>query len=151
MSKLAVNVNHVPNYTEYFISRRDLYRLLHDSGIFNNIDFVFNNIDLLWDSNFYYVRPTDWNEILIDVSKNMPKYTADKFDCENFALLTVARITEKYKLNGCGIAIGESPLGRHGWNIFVAYPPELFYFEPQTGQIMELKGEGYQAEYVVWG
>ena len=141
MSKINVAVNHVPNYKEYSITRPDISTLLYLEEIKSN---------LLWDGTYYYVALEDWNEIFLDVLKNMPAYTTDKFDCDNFALLTVARITEKYKLNGCGIAVGDSPMGYHAWNIFMASPLELLYLEPQTGQIIELD-DGYKADYVVWG
>jgi len=107
--------------------------------------------DLLWDDYYYYVNLEDWNKIFFDVLKNMPRYTTDKLDCDNFALLMVARIMEKYKLNGCGIAIGKTPMGIHAWNIFINSPLELLYLEPQTGQVMELNEGGYKAQYVVWG
>jgi hypothetical protein len=142
VSKFNININHVPNYTEFIIEVNDLSAMLSGIGI---------SPRYLWDSLYYYVSLQDWNEIFIDTLKNMPAYTVDKFDCDNFALLTMARITEKYKLNGVGIAIGNSPYGYHGWNIFIASPLELLYLEPQTGQIMELAETGYKADYVVWG
>lgn len=141
MCKFNAKVEHVPNYKEYFAVIGALTAVLRRQDI---------KADLLWDNKFYYVSLEEWNEIFLDVMKNMPKYTTDKFDCENFALLTVARITEKYKLNGIGIAIGDSPLGYHGWNIFITSPFELLYFEPQTGQVIELDDD-YKAHYVVWG
>ena len=141
MSKMLINISHTQSYKEYSISKFQLSGLLRDELI---------NPDLLWDSYYHYVSLEDWNKIFFDVLKNTPAYTTDKFDCDNFSLLAVARITERYKLNGCGIAIGDSPYGYHAWNIFVASPLEVLYLEPQTGQIIELD-DGYKAHYIVWG
>ena len=142
MSRFNVKIEHVPNYKESCIYKNDLAIALSHKGI---------SPDLLWDNAFYYFSLEDWGKVFTDILKNMPEYTADKFDCDNFALLTVTRITEKYKVNGAGVAIGDSPWGYHGWNIFVASPFELFYLEPQTGQIIELDDGEYKAHYVVWG
>ena len=105
----------------------------------------------LWDANYYYVSHEDWGKVFADVLLNMPKYTVSKFDCENFAMLTTARVLERYELNTCGIAIGQSPLGYHGWNIFLS-DAGLFYLEPQTSMIYDIKEDsGYQAEIVILG
>ncbi len=141
MSKFNVKVEHVPGYKEYTTDKNELRRMLHREGI---------NPDKLWDGYYHCVSFGDWLKIFDDILGNMPKYTKDKFDCDNFALLTVARITEKYHINGCGIAIGESPMGYHAWNIFLT-ETDLYYMEPQTGKVFDLQGEGYRADYVVWG
>ena len=106
---------------------------------------------LLWDERYYYFSLVDWGKVFQDILFNLPRYT-DKFDCDSFALLVAARIQERYHVNGCGIAIGDSPWGYHGWNIFIAGGLDLFYLEPQTGMIYEIDNEdGYKAHYVVWG
>ncbi|GAH59944.1 unnamed protein product [marine sediment metagenome] len=106
---------------------------------------------ILWDRRYYCVKHSDWGRIFSDVLLNMPKYTKDKFDCENFALLVSARVAEKYKLNACGIAIGDSPWGYHGFNIFLS-DVGLFYLEPQNGDVFPV-GEvsGYKADLVIFG
>ncbi len=104
----------------------------------------------LWDSIYYSVSLIDWNRIFWDILKNMPAYVTDKFDCDNFALQFMARVNMKYKLNGCGLVIGKVPNGYHAWNIFVA-PDGLYYFEPQTGQVIEIGTEEYIGKEVFWG
>ncbi len=80
----------------------------------------------------------------------MPKYTVDKFDCENFAMLVSARVAERYKLNTCAIAVGESPWGEHGYNLLV-HEDGLIYFEPQTGDFIEVGDGSYKARLVIFG
>lgn len=101
MSKFIVKVDHIPNFQEYPMGRAQLLDMLERMPGLINIH--------LWDSQYYHVCHFDWGRIFEDVLLNMPKYTKDKFDCENFALLVSARVSEKYKLNTCGIAIGDSP------------------------------------------
>lgn len=105
----------------------------------------------LWDSAYWYLSHEDWGEVIRDVLLNMPKYTVDKFDCENFAMLTSARVSERYKLNTCGIAIGQSPWGYHGFNIFLSNKG-VFYLEPQTGDVYPIEEDsGYKAEIIIMG
>lgn len=142
MSKYIVYIEHVPSYREYTCTASVLqYKL----------GFLILNICELWDALYYYVSLKNWGAILFDVLRNAPKYTVDKFDCENFAFLTSAKVSQKYRLNTCGIAIGDSPVGRHGFNIFLC-ETGLFYFEPQTGDIYPVEeASGYRAEIVIFG
>ena len=88
------------------------------------------------DTLYWYTSLESWHEIFWNVAKNMPRYLVDRFDCDDFAFVTAYRITDKYKLNGCRVAMGPTPFGYHAWNIFVAgEDEELFYYEPQTGEI----------------
>jgi len=142
MSKFIVKVEHIPNFKEYEIGRRELVAKLEILGLESLY---------LWDYRYYYVSHEDWGKVFADVLLNMPEYTRDKFDCENYAMLTVARVSEKYKLNSCGMAIGQSPFGYHGFNIFLS-DAGLFYLEPQTGDIYPVaEDSGYKAEIIIMG
>lgn len=144
MSKFNTEVTHTPSFTEYSMSRQSLKALLERADIEVSIEF-------LWDHNYWYVCHEDWGRIFMDVLLNMPRGTSDKFDCENFAMLICCRISSKYKLNGCGIAIGDSPYGHHGYNIFIS-EVGLFYLEPQTGGVFSVEEDsGYKAELVIFG
>lgn len=132
-------------FREDMILKDKLKAMLHDNGISLTKS-------LLWDERYYGFSLVDWNKVFFNVLKNMPRYTTDKMDCDNFTLFMVVRITEKYKSNGCGIAIGDSPMGYHAWNIFLATGFELFYIEPQTSMVYSVEEDsGYKAHYVVWG
>ena len=143
MSKLNLNINHIPSYQEYEMSATLAHQYM--CHIYPQCTF------LLWDAIYWTVHIEDWNEIFIDVAKSMPAYTVDKFDCDNFALLTAARVNERYQLNSCGIAIGNTPQGYHGWTVFIT-PDEAMFYEPQTGQIMELENpEAYKPDIIILG
>lgn len=145
MSKLIVKVEHVSNYAEIQTSRSALQDIL-ETRLKPDLRAAY-----LWDNIYCYVRHEDWGKIFKDVLLNMPKYTSDKFDCENFAMLVSARVSEKYRLNTCGIAIGEGLGGRHGFNIFLS-ESGLFYLEPQTGDVYSVfEDNGYKAEMVIFG
>jgi len=141
---------------EDFIDRAAITRLLLNNGIDANRH---HQESILWDDRYYFFDLLDWGKVFKDILWNLPDYSK-KFDCDSFALLVAARVQEKYKVNGCGIAIGDSPWGYHAWNIFAAMAPvndwfntfELFYLEPQNGLVYELgEDSGYKAHYVVWG
>lgn len=146
LSKFIVNINHLPTLKEYTIPREDLRSLLQDKGA----EQIF-----LWDSNYWYISLEDWQRIFPDVLLNKPKYVTDKLDCEDFALIATARVLEKYQLNTCGIAIGQSPFGEHGYNLFVAEvdgKAELFILEPQNGLVYNIdEPSGYKARLVIMG
>ncbi len=143
MSKIRVQnpVVHTPNFSEIVI---------RSSSMRNRLNELNPKEVYIWDSNYWFVCHEDWGIIITDVLLNMPKYTVGKFDCENFALLTSARVSEKYHLNTMGIVIGDSPQGRHGWNIFLS-EWGLHYLEPQTGEVFSVKDSGYSAEIIIMG
>ena len=142
MSKFRVE--HIKTFTELSLNRGQLRTKLTKT-------FNANETLYLWDYNFWYVSHKDWGKIFDDVLMSMPKYTIDKFDCEDFAFLVTARILEKYRLNTCGICVGQSPLGKHGFNIFLS-EKGLFYLEPQTGEVYPISGDsGYHAEIIIIG
>jgi len=109
----------------------------------------------LWDKWYYYVEHEDWGKILWDVQFGMPKYTKERFDCENFALLCNCRTSKRYKLNTMGVAVGQSPWGYHGFNLFVSRvddEPRLYILEPQTMDIYTPEEDsGYDVDNVIIG
>ena len=142
MSLYRVKVEHLPRVTEYELSRQDLRGQLQVLALENLY---------LWDNKYWYVSLEEWGKVFADVLLNMPKYTVDKFDCEDFALLTSAKVSERYHLNTCGIAIGDSPWGYHGFNIFVS-EAGLYYLEPQDGMLYPVtEDSGYKAQIVIMG
>jgi hypothetical protein len=87
---------------------------------------------MLLDRQYYYATMKKWKEIFSNVLLNMPKYTVDSFDCENFAFLTTSRVNERYHLNTCGIAIGMG--WAHSFNVFIA-DDGVHTLEPETGEV----------------
>ena len=140
MSLYRVKVEHLPRVTEYELSRQDLREQLRVLGLEKLY---------LWDNKYWYVSLEDWGRVFADVLLNMPKYTVDKFDCDDFALLTSAKVSERYQLNTCGIAIGDSPWGYHGFNVFLS-EGGLYYLEPQDGMLYPVtEDSGYKARIVI--
>ena len=142
MSKYAVKVEHLPSIAEFDMSSSQLRNMLEPLGLHELH---------LWDNRYFYCSHEDWGKVLAKVLLNMPKYTAERFDCSNYAMLASARTSELFKLNTCGIAIGQSPFGYHGFNLFVS-EVGLFYLEPQTGDIYSIsENSGYKAEIAILG
>ena len=136
----------VPSITEYTLSGSELQSLITPLGLEKYY---------IWDWNYYYASLEDWGKVFEHIFVNMPKYTADKFDCENFALLASANVSSTFKLNTCGIAIGSSPMGEHGFNLFAAQvddKPSLFYLEPQTADVFPIEEpKGYKPRLAIFG
>ena len=146
MSKVKVKVEHMPAFQEYVISRQTLNQKL----TLLNLEALY-----LWDNFFWYISLEDWGKVLKDVLFGMLKYTVDKFDCDNYSLLTSAKVGERYQLNSCGIVIGSTPGGEHAWNIFLAKvdnEAKLFYCEPQDGMIFPIEEDAsYKAKIIILG
>ena len=141
MSRFNIKIEHTPILEERQCASQELAARLQPLGLEKSY---------LWDYNYWYVSLEDWGKVLKDVLFGMPKYTKDKFDCENFAMLTSARVSERYYLNTCGIAVGESPWGEHGDNL-LGHKDGLMYFEPQTGDFIEVADGSYKARLVIFG
>jgi len=121
--------------TQYSISAGELQTKLQNIGVTVPC--------YLFDNNYWYVSHEDWGKIFEDVLLNMPGYTTEKFDCEDFALLVKVRVSERYQLNTIAIIIGDSPWGRHGYNMFLS-EAGLFLLEPQTGEVFAIGETGYE-------
>ena len=109
--------------SEHKVSAQEVYNILYAK---------YPNVDLqIWDSNYYLLPISEWIEVLEDVRVGLPDYLKDKFDCENFALITQARVALNYMINSCGTAVG----GGHGFNLILAYEDGKIVphtYEPQT-------------------
>ena len=146
MSKFIVKAEHVPKITEIEMTSRKLKNMLTPLGL--------RELHL-WDSRYFYCSHVDWGKVFEKVLLDMPKYTAEKFDCENYSMLASARTSELFQLNTCGIAIGQSPFGYHGFCLFVSKvndEDKLFILEPQDGMIYPIEEpEGYKPELLIMG
>jgi len=103
-----------------------------------------------FDNVYYYLEEAEWNKVLWDVLTSQPVYVEERFDCDDFSLLTKVRVVERYKINGIGIAIGSSPMGYHAWNIYIQ-DGGLICIEPQTGERWKLGDRtDYREEFILW-
>ena len=142
-------VKPTPTYEEFQIDANTLNSSIRSAISLLPPDIIYN-----WDYWYYYVSLENWRDIIEDVFLSMPKYVTEKFDCENFALLTASTVSSKYKLNTMGIAVGEVPGGEHGFNIFPARTVagrEFFFLEPQTADIIPVAGSDYKPRMVIIG
>jgi len=146
MSKFTTKVEHLPSITEFEMTISQLRSILQPLGL--------RELHL-WDSRYWYTSHEDWGKVFDRVLTGMPLYTSERFDCENFAMLASARTSELFKLNTCGIAIGQSPWGYHGFCLFlsrVADEAKLFYLEPQNSMVYGIEeNSGYRAEILIMG
>ncbi len=92
----------------------------------------------MWDNTYMVISLEDMQRVIENTRQNLPTYTTELFDCEDFAFLLMTRITEKYQLNSLGVAVGTIPAGGHGFNIFVTWETDKLVphiLEPQTGEM----------------
>ena len=146
MSKFITKIEHLPNIAEFDMSSSQLRNMLQPLGLHELH---------LWDNQYFYCSHEDWGKVLEKVLLDMPKYTAERFDCSNFAMLASARTSELFKLNTCGICVGQSPWGYHGFCLFLSRvdnEDKLFILEPQNGLIYPIEEpEGYKPELLIMG
>lgn len=126
--KAKPNSDSDSNNGDYQISLDNLTPLLQTK--FPNAQLI------LLDKQYYYTSWDEWTKIFADVLLNMPERTVDRFDCENFAFLTTARVNERYRLNTCGFAIGMG--WAHSFNVFIA-DDGIHTLDAETGEVDILK------------
>lgn len=104
----------------------------------------------LLDSKYYYTKAEDWAGVFnyIYFKFNMPKYLADRMDCDDFAMLLKGLVTSFFGLNCFGVVFGNTPMGYHGWNVFRTDEGWL-QFEPQTGKFFKMNKRGYRPEWLL--
>ena len=102
------------------------------------------------DVKYYYTTAKEWAEVFnwIYFKFAMPKYAADRMDCDDFAFLLKGLVASFFELNYFGVVIGRTPLGCHAWNI-LRTEDEVWQFEPQTGACFPWGEQGYFPEYVL--
>ena len=147
MSKIKVRqpVEHIPTFEVFVINRTELIRKLGDLHLTTPMGML--------DYNYYYTNLEGWGKVLQNLVFNSSLYQRDKFDCENYALKAMSICAERYKLNAFGLVIGNTELGRHGFNIFY-YGRGFLLWEPNhgfpfSGSAFEIGEYGYQPEIVL--
>jgi len=147
MSKIKVRqpIEHIPTFEVFVISGAELIRKLWDLHLTTPMGML--------DYNYYYTNLEGWGKVLQNLVFNSNLYQKDKFDCENYALKAMNICSERYGLNAFGLVIGNTELGRHGFNIFyhgngflLWEPNEGFDF---SGSAFEIGEYSYQPEIVL--
>jgi hypothetical protein len=100
----------------------------------------------MWNNWYYYTDDVGWANVLYHLVFSSSLYKPDRFDCEKYGLKAMITCSEEYGLNALCLAIGDMPLGRHGFNIFFL-GDGFMLFEPNRGfewaGIMEIGDNGY--------
>jgi len=140
MSKLKIQspVIHTPGFEEYQTTGSNLKANLGVLGLEVPLGML--------DSIYYYTNLGGWGKILKDLVFKSSLYKKDKFDCENYALKAMSLCHERYGLNTMGMVIGDTPLGRHGWNIFY-HGDGFMLWEPNEGfpaKIKDFSGSAFE-------
>ena len=147
MSKIQVRqpVIHTPTFREYSITGLNLSIELQNLGL----QYPFGMLD--W--NYYYTDLEGWGKILYDLVFKSSLYKKDRFDCDNYALKCMTLCAERYGLNTMAMVIGNTPLGRHAWNMFFT-GTEFMCFEPNasfsfTGDAFKIGEHKYFPEWIL--
>ena len=130
--KIKQPIKHTPSFREYEISGLELSVELQNMGL----EYPFGMLD--W--NYYYTDLEGWGKILYDLTFKSSLYKPDRFDCENYALKAMTLCAERYGLNTLAMVIGDTLLGRHGFNILYT-GSEFLLFEPNEG--FECSGQAF--------
>ena len=121
----------------YGISRHDLYLRLQPCAT--------GKITLL-DEDYRYTSHATWRKLIPDLLAEMPPYTPDTFDCDNFAFTAASRASERHMLNSLGVAY--LACAGHMLNCYLA-DNGLYWLEPQTGE--EWRQDKFRAAEIVMG
>ena len=107
------------------------------------------------DAEYLYVPLVDWGKVFhwIYLTQQLPKSTANAFDCENWAMWLKAMVSLHFGINTCAFIIGQMPLGTHGFNM-IRMEDGWFLYEPNPAfNILEpfeiLDNYGYRPSYVL--
>ena len=149
MSKITIKMPvHTPSFKTYKTTANHLVGQLIPLENYG-ISVPFGMLDY----NYYYTDLEGWGTILYDLVLKSNLYKPDRFDCEDYALKAMTLCKERYGLNSFGVAIGETPLGRHGFNIFYC-GGGFMLFEPNdsfrfAGEAFEIGGHDYKPQLVL--
>lgn len=102
----------------------------------------------LWDNRYWHTSMSGWGIVFADIAAvPRPRYSK-RFDCENHGFWTMVQAAARWGLNSCGIAVGNSPLGYHGWNVFTTSDSGVHMFDLLTG---EVDPDGYEPDVIILG
>ena len=99
------------------------------------------------DGKYKLVSLDTWRKIIQSDTLNLTKkWHRDVFDCDDFAIVFKAHVSEFYEINSVGIALGKiydaktnKFISYHAYNLIVAKNGniELYVYEPQTDELVK--------------
>lgn len=104
----------------------------------------------LMDGNYFLIDIATWKEIIATDWTENKQYLVDKWDCDNFAYTFAAHVSEIFDISvsTCYGEVYNKDTGKflnwHYWNTIMTYEADgkhLYFFEPQTGEIVEIVGQ----------
>lgn len=103
-----------------------------------------------YSTDYFYTDDKGWAEVFdyIYFVFDMPPYLSARMDCEDFAFLFKSLVSALFGLNYFAFIIGDSPGGKHAFNLFRTDTGFLL-FEPQLGTFFEIGDKGYKPEWVL--
>jgi len=104
----------------------------------------------LFDSTYYFTTLWGVKEAVKYARKvyPFPKYEAEHTDCDDFAILMKGLMSAEFGINDFGIALGDTPVGYHAFNLARAEQNRVF-IEPQTGEVFGIGENGYTCDRVI--
>lgn len=149
MSKFTVTIQHRPLLgPELVISMDAMDALLRAQPvIWKHIKFN--------DRTYYIPTWKDWRKIIDDLKPRVPKWVAERADCEFTAAWFYVHTCEDFNVNTMAQVqgwadAGSGVMGRHAWNVFT--DGDYFYqLEPQTGVIMDMDDPLYRPDEIIIG
>lgn len=101
--------------------------------------------------HYLYMPDFDgWVAIINHLKKKVPKYLADRFDCENFAGWFRHECARLWQINSLAELEGYFKGNRHGWGFFTD-GEDCFQLESQTGEIIDIEDNFYIPDEIVMG
>lgn len=139
-------VIHTPSFKEFKISAPNLIGKLKGLGFGVPMGML--------DAQYFFTDLEGWGKVLQDLVFKSNLYKTDKFDCENYALKAMNACAERYGLNTLCMVIGNTPQGRHGFNIFYYGGDGFMLWEPNegysfSGSAFEIGEYGYRPDTVL--
>ena len=93
---------------------------------------------ILVDARYRALSLADWKAVIAATTDSWKKYTAEFFDCDDFARCQSALVSLHYDCNGCGQVYDES--GKHSYNVILVSGGASLstrIVEPQSGKILD--------------
>ena len=137
--------NSGPKYKTIKMTPTGLWNIMLKAGISNFPMGLLNG-------TYYTTDDAGWANVLTSLVGGPWLYQAEITDCDWFALNACVVCRQKFKLNAIGMVIGNSPGGRHSFNLIVT-PTGVHLFEPQfnlsTWGAFDLGSNGYTVDMVL--
>ena len=102
------------------------------------------------DESYYSTSAVDLAEMIhyIYCKYQMPRYIAERMDCDDFAFLFRSLAAAMFGVNCVAVVFGRTPGGYHAWDL-VRTEDGWLQFEPQTGDSREMNYQYYKPEVIL--